>query len=197
MENLNEKLVKLEATRDELLALKAPIDRKLDRNFNAIKKLQKQIDEQKIKDMEAGKIDWKDLLKSAPDFDSLEMHGFFSKAVHGLGMHASGRWSDTFQPSVSIKLTFGDAESLKKNIAGVRLLMKHFEPIDGIVRFDLFDHGLSEWASYSVEVDPKTKEVVLVNSRHRTTRKAIGKLPVAMKYLQEHHWYDGKEEDDD
>ena len=199
MANLHDKLAELEKTQAELFKQRKPIDKKLDRTWNAIQKVQKQIDEEAIKTMEEKGVDWKWILQPANDFGSTEMYRFFDQQVHELGMASGGRWTDTKQPCVKIKLTYGDPESLKKNIAGVRLLAKYYDEIDdGGIPFDIFEHGLSEYAAYTITYDKATKEVTLHTSVYsRTEKKNIGKLPKAMAYLQEHHWYDGKEEERD
>jgi len=198
MKTLRKKLLELEQINVDLHKLKAPIDKKLKKNWEAIKVVRKSIDEEDIATMLKLGVDWKFLLKPANDFGSTEMYNYFDTQVHELGMHSGGRWRDTRQPVVSIMLTHGDEKSLMNNIAGVKLLSPFYEQVDGAVPFAIFDHGLSEYAVYSMTYNPTTNEVILKTLRHgRTEENFLGALPDAMKHIQDHHWYDGKEEDHD
>ena len=190
------KLVELENTQAELFEQRRPIDKKLDKAWKAIQRVKKQIDVATIKTMEADGVDWKLLLAPAHDFGSTEMYQYFCDQVYDLGLYPGGRWTDSMQPAMSIKLTYGDPESLKKNIAGILEVAPFYKTIKGAILFSISDHDLSKYAIYTASYNPKTEKMELLSTTYgRTKKKPLGKLPEAMAYLQENHWCDGKEEE--
>jgi len=194
------KLKSIEELETELEALRVkrkPIETAMTRLYAKLKTAKQVRDIAKIKEMEADGPDWDFLMQSQSDFSSIELYNYFNKLIYEMGMSSNGRIADTYQPYVELKITYNSAESITKNTEGVKFLSKLYtKDDDGFIPFGVSEHTLSEFGSYSIKYNPEIDEVILNKmAYHRLTEKPLGKLDEAMKYLNEHHWYDGKDTD--
>ena len=84
----------------------------------------------------------------------------------------------------------GDAAGLERAVDAVGTLLPHCRPLhDGFVRFEIFEHTLSEHASYVMRVRPDLSEITVGDSRGRRAAR-FGSLREAVAHVQETHWYE-------
>jgi hypothetical protein len=198
---LQQLLDETQAERKKLLAEYHALEPGIHKNYEyieAVKQRQHQLRE------EAGALDWPYLLE-----EGNAAHKAFDDATHKIGLFHSGYLPGTNQRSVKVMLTKGSEESYEKTVAALRELLPYIKPLPGTddrglkdeyagyKYIGVFDHGLSEYASYSIRIREETDEYLIVQARYSTreTLKKFNSLEDLIKCVQDRFWYNEKGKD--
>lgn len=112
------------------------------------------------------------------------------------GRGCFGTWGDTNQSALQIVLTYGSKESLLNTLNFVEKVLPYIRlHKDGYKWFQILEHTLSAGSSYYLLINEKNKEYIVKGSYSIQDEK--NNLMDALLYIQECHWYDGKEQDRD
>lgn len=127
------------------------------------------------------------------------------------GLVPGGVWDNTNQRIVQISLKREDCERNTKQINALRKFLPHIKPlrkldesdkiIEGCKPVGILDRTHGEFGVYCACVRPDGTVVLSHSAWGRTSYQEIGDFDTAMKYIQQHHWYDSdyresSEEDD-
>lgn len=123
------------------------------------------------------------------------------------GLYHGGCWNATNQRAVSVRFKKQDCDKNLKQIEGLKLLLPYILPIPevkdekdkilvGCKPVDIFEHTLSEDGVYQFYVRPDNTVILSFTRYYHTTYTEIGDFDVAMKYIQQHHWYDSDDSSD-
>jgi hypothetical protein len=108
--------------------------------------------------------------QSEPDWKMLVSRGHTNRSTRALDryfeglladrfdMRSDGYWSDTQEAALRLKVECTD-ESEAKNLAGVKLFASICTPVDGYVRFGIFENSLSVNGGYTLYVRPDLSEL--------------------------------------
>lgn len=123
------------------------------------------------------------------------------------GFYPGGYWDTTNQRAVRVMFKKQDCDENRKQIKGLKLLLPYILPIPegkdeqdtilvGCKPVDIFEHTLAEDGVYKFYVRPNNTVILSFTRYHRTTYTEIGDFDTAMKYIQQHHWYDSDDSSD-
>lgn len=123
------------------------------------------------------------------------------------GLCHGGYWAATNQRAVKVRFKKQDCDKNRKQIEGLKLLLPYILPIPevkdekdkilvGCKPVDIFEHTLSEGGVYQFYVRPDNTVILSFTRYYRTTYTEIGDFDAAMKYIQQHHWYDSDDSSD-
>lgn len=198
MKSIEDQIKEKEARRQEIFKIKEPLDKELSELYIQIQKLKEKQTEEKLREgMTLGeKIEWL-LFEDGYNSDRKryeECQKFFLE----LGLRVSGRYPYSEQKALEIMLYKGVQDNLDKTFESVNIVLPFIKPINdkGERRFKLFEHTLSEWGIYDLKVD---KEGVWTLNKTTYGRERVEKtfenLYDALKYCQQHHYYESSDED--
>lgn len=198
MKSIEEQIKQKEARRQEIFKVKEPLDKELSELYIQIQKLKEKQTEEKVReDMTLGeKIEWL-LFEDGYSSDS-KRYGECQKFFRELGLCVSGYYSYSEQKALEIMLYKGVQGNLDKTFESINTVLPFIKPINdkGECRFKLFEHTLSECGIYDLKVD---KEGVWTLNKTTYGRERVEKtfenLYDALKYCQQHHYYESSDED--
>jgi hypothetical protein len=193
MEDLKSELSILETQRLALFKEREPIDKKIKRNYDAIKAVKAKLAKAQIEKI-GDKIDWK-LLLASENLENSVLYKLRHQEAYKLALWAGEYWMDTRQPCLKVMMTYGDPTNLAKILAAVKMLTPFYTPHeDGFVWFGVFEHTLSEHGSYQLKVKPDLSAAEVHRGRYR---ESFGTLTEILMYIQKRHWYEAGFRDDD
>lgn len=198
MKSIEEQIKLKESRRQEIFKIKEPLDKELIELYNQIQKLKEKQTEAKLKeDMTLGeKIEW--LLFEDGHSSDMKRYNECQRFFQELGLWVSGYCPYSEQKSLQVMLYKGAQDNLDKTFESINLVLPFIKPIndEGERRFKLFEHTLSEHGIYDLKVD---KEGVWTLNKTTYGRKRVEKtfenLYDALKYCQQHHYYESSEDD--
>lgn len=121
----------------------------------------------------------------------------WASAVQALGLHPQGYNKETGQRCASVMLTKGSAESLERTLAGLSELLPHWRAMpDGWIHVGIFEHTLSQSGSYEMLIRPDASEIKVGKVRWGNP-VVFQSLETALRHVQDRHWYDGGEREDE
>lgn len=198
MKSIEEQIKQKEARRQEIFKIKEPLEKELSELYIQIQKLKEKQTEAKLEeDMTlAEKVEWL-LFEDGYNSDRKryeECQKFFLE----LGLWVSGYYPYSEQKALEIMLYKGVQDNLDKTFESVNTVLPFIKPINdrGERRFKLFEHTLSECGICDLKVD---KEGVWTLNKTTYGREKVEKtfenLYDALKYCQQHHYYESSDED--
>lgn len=199
MKSIEEKIKEKEARRQEIFKIKEPLDNELLKLYDEIQKLKKEQSEIKLKeDMTLGeKIEW--LLFEDGYSSDTKRYKECQKFFNELGLRCSGYYPYSEQKALEVMLYKGVQDNLDKTFKALNLVIPFIKPINdrGERRLKLFEHTLSEWGIYDLK---QSKEGVWTLNKTTYGRERVEKtfenLYDALKYCQQHHYYESSEYED-
>ena len=113
------------------------------------------------------------------------------KYWENLGLSRSGYYPDISQVHLGVKLIKGCEKSFEKTMETLQMILPHLKKnSEGNKTLGVFEHTLSEYGSYTIEVNGLgffLNVWVYGTKRPVESFKSLGEL---VKYVQEHHYYD-------
>lgn len=196
---LEKQIAEKEARCKEIWDIKKPLDAELTKLRNQIEKIQDKITEAKLKkNMTLGeKIEW--LLHEDGYSSDMKRYYEAQKFIEEMGLRIGGYYPYSEQKAVEIVLYKGDQDNLEKTFESLSVLLPFIKPIDeaGNRRFKLFEHTLSENGIYDLLVDVHGAWTLNKTTYGReSVLKTFDNLRDALKYCQEHHYYQSSEDGD-
>lgn len=183
---------KIEAVRNKI----APLHAELFELCEKSRTLKEALMEKKVKKQrDSDKPNWEDILHCEHD-DTTAAHKFREEMLGKMGLHTGGYNPTTNQTFIEVSLTYGDAGSLEKTIESLKTLLPFISPIiEGNKAIGIFEHTLSQYGVYEMLInEEKGHYEIQKTAWHNTSSvKTFKSLAEMIKYVQEHHWYDGKE----
>lgn len=187
------KLKVLEERRKQLFELQKPINDELESNYNKIEELKKEIGKLLLAD---NPFNWEVLLNS--DFS---VYHQFDEALVKKGLIYGGEIPEISQRCIEMKLSKDDKKSLRKTIMSINEILPFIKPMntrdyEGFKYIGIFDHTLSQYASYFALINSEKKVFKIMQQRYsiRKEIKTFDSLESLVKYVQENYWFDKKEE---
>jgi hypothetical protein len=178
--------------------LKEPLDAELKRLYDEIQELKEKQTEIKLKeDMTLGeKIQWL-LFENGYDSD-MKRYYEADKFFKDMGLWVSGYYPHSQQKALEIMLYKGAQDNLDKILEGIKTVLPFIKPMNakGERRFELFEHTLSEWGIYDLRINKY--DVWILNKTtygREEVEKVFDNLYEALKYCQEHHYYESSEDE--
>lgn len=183
---LEKQIEKLEAERESLFKKKEPIDKALFSSYNKLKKLRDELGE---------------ILQASGKFDSIEYliktynpnqeSDAHYKALRNWGkaVKHSGYTPENNQPAFQVALK-RDGSNIEQTISELKELMKYLQPskkMEGRYFFIIFEHTLSYYCSYHMEIEPINYMTYVKN--HLGHQSFYGTLQEAVKFISKHLWY--------
>ena len=116
-----------------------------------------------------------------------------------MGLWVSGYYPFSEQNAIEIMLYKGAEDNLEQTYESLNVILPFIKPIneEGDRRFKLFEHTLSEWGVYDLRL---SKEGVWTLNKTTYGREKVEKtfenLYDALKYCQQHHYYESSDEED-
>lgn len=199
MNELEKKRKTLEAERDAIFDEIAPKQERLTAIADELGAIRKELSHAWLKEM-GDTPDWPAVIKELADGprDSVKLRYYVQEHLaKAFGMSASGYWSATKEAVIQLVLTKDDPESLRKNIAGVRYFSSILTPHpDGYIHFGVFEHNLSAGGSFTFMVKALRNgdKPNFILEKGSWAREQFDDLETAVRYIQDNHWYDKKED---
>jgi hypothetical protein len=128
----------------------------------------------------------------------MNVYRAYDKKLLSMGLWSGGYIPETGQRGVKVMLIKDDEESLKKTIVGLEKVLPFIKPIvtSGYKIVGIFEHTLSENGVFYMLIDDKNSVYKLMSDVYRRTHelKKFNSLESIIKYVQENHWYETKQE---
>lgn len=105
---------------------------------------------------------------------------------HGL-RHHGGYWVKTMQ--LVLKIQLNHHQDYHETLEGIKFFLPFIKPDeDGYAHFDIFEHTLSQYGSYTLKVKPNvlTGAIIMCNRRVNFS----GTLEAALRQISEVLWYE-------
>ncbi len=114
-------------------------------------------------------------------------------ALSSLGLQSSGYFPETEQRAVKIALLKNDTAQLAAVAASLQLVMPAIKPLDdGWCYISIFEHTLSQFASYKLRFRPDQSEFQCIRRRYsqETVELSTPTLPEMLAHIQKAHYYE-------
>ena len=214
-DELKTKINKLNTEITTLQTTIAPLQKKLMSKWKTVEKAQEQLSSFVVVDMATKSIDEQLEYALPENGNSSDMvkHGFEQDLARSLGFYSSGYNPNTNQRSWRIMLTKGSQESYDKTLKGLKLLIPHlkyskiaykdnnYNTVEMLgITISIFEHSLSKHGVYDLTIFETGNTPYAIIKTYRSSRsisKSFATLEESVKYIQEHLWYDGGEEEEE
>ena len=189
MPTYEEKVIELKKRREELFALKEPIDKELVWNYDEIKKFQDSIDKEVI---ESQKASWDWILEENGESGRVK-HDYAEKRLNLLGLGSSGYYPEIKQKAVRMALyrvapeKCFTIEDIEKSLNTILPFIKPLK-IDGIgkaKKISICENTYEEHGSYSLCVRGNEYFVMLERWGSAEILKSCKNLMEILKYILE------------
>lgn len=118
---------------------------------------------------------------------------FWSKSP----LYLSGYNPETKQSAFKLKLIKGGSESLESTISEIERILPFIKANNGVKKFGVFEHTLSEGGSYSVEITENSYSLYITSWSRTSLIKSFDNLRELVQYVQKHHYYQDIDEDEE
>ena len=144
----------------------------------------------RVKSMEASKPDW--CLLFAPKINlSTREEVFFNRHLRDMGLELGGKWSDTDQSALYIRMPKDDESTIHRTERGIELVLPYLVPNEkGVVQFGIREHSLSENGIYRLEYDTKSYRPSLTRTTwgRRLVKRDFDNVRAALTYIARNHY---------
>jgi len=185
--------------REKLFKKREPIDVKIKSNYELIDRLKDKITALEVKEPKSLEEKIEYFLFEDGNVSSTrykERDKFWNDFCGNLGLNHSGYYPFTKQIRLQVKLTYGSEESLKLHKDQIIKLLPFIKvDKDDYKVFGIFEHTLSRYCSYHFLVNEDKNEYTV--KTHYGEEVNFPSLKVALKYIQKHHYYDGKDTEEE
>jgi len=112
-------------------------------------------------------------------------------------LHQSGYFPETEQIQLELMLYKGIGDNLEQTVTALEEVLPFIKPLKGVKRLKIFEHTLSEYGSYRVEISETSFDVVVWTYGRKSTVKSFDNLRSMVQYVQQHHYYESSVDEDD
>lgn len=193
------KIAEKEARRQELFKLKEPIDAELSKLYKEIESLRDKQSKEKLKEEMSFEERFLWLMQEDGCSSDMTRHKAAEKMLHDMGFWMSGYYTFSQQKAIELMLCKGKEESLTQTLENLTKILPLIKPMneEGHKRFKIFEHTLSESGIY--DLWQQGDDWVLEKTTHGRTEelKRWGNLKEALAYIQQHHYYESVEDEEE
>lgn len=118
-----------------------------------------------------------------------ERYGARQKFWSSMGLYQSGYFPETEQIQLELMLYKGACDNLEQTVTALEDVLPLVKPLKGVKRLKIFEHTLSEYGSYRVEISETSFDVVVWTYGRKSTVKSFDNLRSMVQYVQQHHYY--------
>lgn len=184
LDELNAEIKKLEEQNAQLHEKMEPINNELMSNAGKLRELRDKRDTILSQNNEDN---WEWLLFEDGRGSSTK-NKLLEQKLMAIGLYVSGYYHDTQQRAIKLMLIKNDPQSFTRHLAAIELLLPYLKTHpDGFTRFSIFEHTLSRYGSFALAIGEK-----IILEVNRRAIQEFNTIEDALKYIQEHHWYEKK-----
>lgn len=189
-QTLIDRIAGLDARREELFALKKPIDEELVSTYERREKAQDALSKILAKEMKAtGTVDWAAFIKKG-HHSGQEFYRLMGAEAHKHSVYSSGVWPETNESAFQLMLYKKHPERTALAKQFIELTAPLYTPIEGVVHYGIFDKSLNASGPYYLFVQPDLSGAEVVHYwTSRPDTKFKGTLDGALAYIQENLYY--------
>lgn len=114
-----------------------------------------------------------------------------------LGLGLSGYIIATKQVRLEVALKKGVGDNLEQTLQGMEKVLPFVKEVDGVKRFKIFEHTLSEYGVYEMEITAQGCTLVRWTFGRKHVEVAFTTLRELLEYVQENHFYESSEDADE
>ena len=118
------------------------------------------------------------------------------KFWNSVGLHQSGYFPETEQIQLELMLYKGVGDNFEQTVAVLQEVLPFVKPLKGVKHLKIFEHTLSEYGSYGVEISEDSFDVVVWTYGRKRTVKSFDNLRSMVQYVQQHHYYESSVDED-
>lgn len=210
LEIVEREIGQINAERTRIFKEIEPLQKQQGKLFEELKPLMEHRGDLLVAKMKANGPDWKLMLKEvASNSCSGVLLNYFNHLVYDLGLYHSGYWNDTVEACLQVKVERND-KSEKLNVDAIKFFAKiltphkfdyDFEHNEGKaerVWFGLFEHTLSAYRVYRLEVSPDLTDIVLTSGgNYGAVDRVFKTVEEAVAYIRQYHWYGDSPSEED
>lgn len=112
------------------------------------------------------------------------------------GLWHSGYFPEISQIHLEVMLYKGVNDNLQKVFTALEEVLPYLKVHNGVKRLGVFEHSLSEYGSYAIEIADESFDLVVHRYGRKSAVKSFDNLLSLLQYVQKHHYYESSEDEE-
>lgn len=112
------------------------------------------------------------------------------------GLWHSGYFPEISQIHLEVMLYKGVNDNLEKVFTALEEALPYIKVHNGVKRLGVFEHSLSEYGSYAIEITDESFDLVVHRYGRKSNVKSFDNLLSLLQYVQLHHYYESFEDEE-